>query len=50
MTLTDVKILGKKILVGLIVAIVPLILIAGGLWLTRSVLNSRTLSQSSTTK
>jgi hypothetical protein len=50
MTVTDVKILGKKILVGLIVAIVPLILIAAGLWLTKSVLTNHSSSQSSTNK
>ncbi|MGZ3926032.1 MAG: hypothetical protein ACXVJG_03685 [Mucilaginibacter sp.] len=39
MTLTDIKILGKKIGIGLVVAIVPLILIVGGLWLTKTVLD-----------
>jgi hypothetical protein len=34
MTLSDVNIIAKKILVGIIVTIVPFIIIFGGLWLT----------------
>jgi hypothetical protein len=34
MTVSDVSILGKKILVGVIVTLVPFILIFGGLWFT----------------
>jgi len=40
MTLADVSILGKKILVGIIVTMVPFIIIVGGLWLTRQLLSS----------
>lgn len=32
MTLSDVTLLGKKILVGIIITVVPFIIIAGGLW------------------
>ncbi|MET3980509.1 hypothetical protein ABIB62_003109 [Mucilaginibacter sp. UYP25] len=39
MTLSDVNILAKKILVGIIVTIVPFILIFGGLWLTPRLLS-----------
>jgi uncharacterized protein YneF (UPF0154 family) len=45
MTVSDVTILGKKILVGIIVTLVPFIIIFGGLWLTR-----RLLSDNETTK
>ena len=31
MTLSDVSILGKKILVGIIITIIPFVIIAGGL-------------------
>jgi len=39
MTVSDVTILGKKILVGIIVTMVPFIIIFGGLWLTRQLLS-----------
>jgi heme/copper-type cytochrome/quinol oxidase subunit 2 len=39
MTLSDVSILGKKILVGIIVTLVPFIIIFGGLWLTPKLLS-----------
>ena len=38
MTLSDVSILGKKILVGIIVTVIPFIIIAGGLWLGQQLL------------
>ena len=38
MTLSDVALLGKKILVGVIVTVVPFIIIAGGLWLGQKLL------------
>jgi hypothetical protein len=38
MTLADVSILGKKILVGIIVTLVPFVIIFGGLWLTQKLL------------
>jgi len=44
MTLSDVSLLGKKILVGIIVTLVPFIIIAGGLWLTQKAL-TRNLEQ-----
>lgn len=44
MTINDVSLLGKKILVGIIVTLIPFIIIFGGLWLTRKLLerNSKT--------
>ena len=38
MTLSDVTLLGKKILVGIIVTLVPFVIIVGGLLLTESAL------------
>jgi hypothetical protein len=38
MSLNDFGILGKKILVGVIVYLIPLWLIAGGLWITQKYL------------
>jgi len=38
MTLSDVTLLGKKILVGIAVTLVPFIVIVGGLWLTQKLL------------
>ena len=38
MTLNDVNLIGKKILVGIVISIIPLILIVGGLTLTRKLL------------
>lgn len=38
MTLQDVSTLARKILVGVIVFIVPLLLFLGGLWLVRHLL------------
>jgi len=46
MTLTDINTLGKKIAIGLVVAIVPLVLIAGGLWLTKTLLDKNKAPQS----
>ncbi|MDB5275979.1 MAG: hypothetical protein JWR61_934 [Ferruginibacter sp.] len=39
MTLTDVNIISKKILVGFLIFVVPLIIIAGGLLLVKILLN-----------
>ncbi len=38
MTLSDVTLLGKKVLVGIAVTLVPFIVIVGGLWLTQKLL------------
>ena len=38
MTLSDVTLLGKKILVGIIITLVPFIIIVGGLWATQKIL------------
>lgn len=38
MTIDDFNILAKKIVIGIVIALVPLILIAGGLWLTSTLL------------
>jgi hypothetical protein len=35
MTLADGWLLAKKIAIGIVITIVPLIILAGGLWLTR---------------
>ena len=40
MTLSDVTLIGKKILVGIIVTVVPFIIIVGGLWLTQRLLTA----------
>ena len=34
----DIVLLGKKILIGIIITIIPLTIIAGGLWLTSTLL------------
>jgi hypothetical protein len=39
MTINDVSLLGKKILVGVIVTLIPFIIIFGGLWLTKKLLS-----------
>jgi len=39
MTINDVSLLGKKILVGVIITIIPFIIIFGGLWLTHKLLS-----------
>ena len=46
MTLTDINTLGKKIAIGLVVAIVPLVLITGGLWLTKTLFDRSKSPQS----
>jgi len=38
MTINDVSLLGKKILVGVIITLIPFIIIFGGLWLGRKLL------------
>ena len=38
MTLSDITLLGKKILIGIIVTIVPFLILFGGLWITQKVL------------
>ena len=35
---SDALLVGKKILVGLVVTFIPLIILAGSLWLTRTLL------------
>lgn len=39
MTLSDVNLVVKKILVGIIVTLVPFAIVVGGLWLTQKLLN-----------
>lgn len=39
-TFSDVTLLLKKILIGILVAVVPFAIIFGGLWITRRVLGS----------
>jgi ATP-dependent Zn protease len=38
MTINDISLLGKKVLVGVVVTIIPFIIILGGLWLGRRLL------------
>ncbi len=38
MTLSDVSLIGKKILVGIVITLVPFIIIVGGLFLTQKLL------------
>lgn len=38
-SLADISLLLRKIVVGVVVAAVPLLIIIGSLWLTRTVLN-----------
>ncbi len=38
MTLSDVTLLVKKVLVGIAITLVPFIVIVGGLWLTQKLL------------
>lgn len=40
MTTTDVIILSKKIAVGILIFLIPLLIIAGGLWLGHSFFNN----------
>lgn len=39
MTTSDVTLLARKILVGIIVTLVPFLILFGGLWLTKNVLS-----------
>ncbi|TWI97279.1 hypothetical protein JN11_03740 [Mucilaginibacter frigoritolerans] len=45
MTLSDVTLLGKKILVGIVITIVPFVIITGGLWLTQKLLTDHPTKQ-----
>ena len=47
MTLSDVSLIGKKILVGIIVTIIPFIIIVGGLWLTQHLLSNNQVEKTS---
>lgn len=47
MTLSDVSLIGKKILVGIVVTIVPFIIIVGGLWGTQRLLASHEAKKAS---
>lgn len=41
MTINDVSLIGKKVLVGVIVTLIPFIIIFGGLWLGRKLLEKK---------
>lgn len=41
MTVTDVIILSKKIAVGILIFLIPLVIIAGGLWLANWLIINR---------
>ncbi|WP_183579580.1 hypothetical protein HDF18_24775 [Mucilaginibacter sp. X5P1] len=45
MTLSDVSLIGKKILVGIIITLVPFIIIVGGLFLTQKLLKGDSSSK-----
>ncbi|HWZ04765.1 MAG TPA: hypothetical protein VNX40_14210 [Mucilaginibacter sp.] len=45
MTLSDVTLIGKKVLVGIVVTIVPFVIIFGGLWLTQKLLTDHDKAQ-----
>jgi len=47
MTLSDVSLIGKKILVGIVVTVVPFIIIVGGLWGTQRLLTSHDAKKAS---
>ena len=47
MSVRDLWLLTKKIAVGIAVSVVPLVILTGGLWITRSVLSGSTHSQQS---
>lgn len=50
MRFSDVWLLSKKIVVGVIVTVVPLVILAGGLWITQKLISSPTRpAQASTT-
>jgi pilus assembly protein TadC len=38
MTLDDIILLGKKILIGIIVTMIPFLILLGGLWFTQKLL------------
>ena len=46
MTVSDVSLIGKKILVGIVVTIIPFIIIVGGLWLTQRLLTAHDAQKS----
>ncbi|MEZ2335384.1 hypothetical protein AB6735_07100 [Mucilaginibacter sp. RCC_168] len=49
MTLNDVSLLGKKILVGVIITLIPFVIIFGGLWLTQKLLSDNPKSSPAST-
>jgi len=38
MTFSDVPLLGKKILIGIIITVIPFLILFGGLWFTKKIL------------
>ena len=47
MTASDITLLARKILVGIIVTLVPFLILFGGLWLTKNVLNKNRQEENS---
>ena len=47
MTLSDVSLIGKKILVGIVVTIIPFAIIVGGLWFTQHALSTHDAKKAS---
>ena len=47
MTLSDVSLIVKKVLVGIIVTVVPFVIIVGGLWFTQHALTTHDAKKAS---
>lgn len=41
MTQNDIKLLAKKILVGIIITLIPFLILFGGLWITKQLLEGQ---------
>lgn len=41
MTLSEVTLLGKKILIGVIITLIPFLILFGGLWVTQKLLSDK---------
>jgi hypothetical protein len=50
MTLSDIALLGKKILIGIIITIIPFSILFGGLWFTQKFLLDKKTGVTTQTK
>jgi hypothetical protein len=50
MTFSDVTLLGKKILIGIIITVIPFLILFGGLWFTQKFLSNKKTEISSEAK